>query len=112
MLINLSSFPGAVDKDRFAMFRALFWGFIRLPKHPSLHPRRLVTRDNGGTQRKEGSNVCHVRVVPHQQTVLVGFFEASCGIPGIDAYVAIVCGLVSVVCFDWMESRTYWQTCS
>ena len=108
----MTSFPGTVDKDRLAMFRALFWGFIRLPKHPSLHTCRLVARDDGGTQGKEGSNVCHVRVVPHKQTVLVGFLEACRGIAGIDAYVAIVCGLVSVVCFYWMQSHTYWQTCS
>ena len=100
-----------MDNDRFTMFRALLWGFIRLPKHPSLHTRRLVARDDGGTQRKEGSNVCHVRVVPYKQTVLVGFLEACRGIPGIDAYVAIVCGLMSVVGSDWMESHTYGHIC-
>ena len=94
MLTDMISFPGTVNNDGFAMFRALFWGFIRLPKHPSLHARGLVPRDEGGTQCKEGSNVCHVRVVPHEQTILVGFFEACRGVPGIDAYVAVVCGLV------------------
>ena len=112
MLIEMSSFPGTVDKDWFAMFRALFWGPIRLPKYPSLHTGRLVARDDGGTQRKEGSNICHVRVVPHEQTVLVGFLEACRRIPGIDTYVAIVCGLILVICFDWMENHTYWKICS
>ena len=91
MLIDLSSFPGTVDNDRFAMYRPLFRGFIRLPKHPSLHARRLEPRDDGGTQRKEGSHVRHIRVVPHEQTVLVRFLEAGRGVPSIDAYIAIVC---------------------
>ena len=63
---------------------------IRLPKHPRLHARRLVARNDGRTQREEGPDIRHVRVIPHEQTVLVGLFEAGRRVPGVDAHVPIV----------------------
>lgn len=92
--ILLRSFESTVNNNGFAIFRTLIRRFIRLPKHLRLHARRLIGRNSGFAHGKEGSNVRHVGVVPHEQTVLVAFVEVWRVIPDVDAYVAIICGIL------------------
>ncbi len=63
-----------------------------------------MSRDERAAKRKPGSLIRHVRVVPHQQAVLVSFAESCRSEPGIDAYGAVVCvSDVSDMSFCGME---------
>lgn len=90
----LRSFPSTVNNNGFTILRALIWRFIRLPKHLRLHARRLIGRDDRFAHRKEGPDIRHVGVVPHEQTVLIAFIEVWRVIPDVDAYVTIICGIL------------------
>ena len=90
----LSSLIGPSNNDGCAIGRSLGWCFIRLPKHPILHSRRLVSRYERWTKCKIRSDIRHVLIIPHEQAVLVSFAESCRGEACVDAYTAIVCAIL------------------
>ena len=95
-----------MDNDGGAIFRTLGWRLIRLPKHPVLQPRRLMSSYERRANREERSLVRHVRVVPHEQPVLVTLAEPRSRQTGVDAYAAIICIVAS------SRQRTYSHSCT
>ena len=88
-----------MENDSGATIRTVRRRFIRLPKHPVLQPRRLVPGHEGRAEREPRPHVRHIRVVPHEQAILVAFAEPRRRETSINAHVAINCVFLVLVLF-------------